>query len=326
MTPRSGSGGARSSSGGAGSRGWLRVALLVGALPLALSAVAAPASATEPASAPSRAAGSTALRAEIARARAADATSFVRVDAIASGAADAHAAARGHRAAVARSIAQLGPSAVLPVLELLADGGPRGVPAAMAPIVRRDLIEAAGLLRDARALAVLGPILADAKEDAASARTVAEAVARIGGAPAETQLLSALAAAAPERARAIVAGMGECRRLAVTQALARQAASTDDAMARAAARALGRAGNAWAWKTLPDRTEEARIREVAARALVAAYVQHEGEARAAASNALMVVDAPVTPALIADARRAATPATQAALDALARRLAANPAR
>jgi HEAT repeat protein len=213
------------------------------------------------------------------------------------------------------------------MLEMLAVDPPRGIPAASAPGVRRDLIEAVGLLKDARALPVLTSILDDSTEDAETTRTVAEAVARIGTDEAATQLLAALDASKGERTRAILAGMGDCRRLRVTEALASHLrATSDESMARAAARSLGRAGNAWAWKTVADRSEEARIRQTAARALVDAYVRRDGEARYAASNALMVVDAPETPALIAEAKKGASSESVKALDALAERFARNPSR
>jgi HEAT repeat protein len=267
------------------------------------------------------------LKIEIARARSIDPRSFVAVNGIISSAADADARARGRKAPIALYLAKLGPSALMPMLEMLAIDAPRGVPATSAPGVRRDLIEAVGLLRDARALPTLFAILDDTTEDAATTRTVTEAVARIGTEEAASRLLSALDASSDDRTRAIIAGMGDCRRLRVTEALAsRLGATHDDAVARAAARSLGRAGNAWAWKTLTDRSEEARIRETAARALVDSYVRRDGEERGAASNALMVVDAPQTPALIAEAKKGASPEVVKALDALAERFARNPSR
>jgi hypothetical protein len=121
--------------------------------------------------------------------------------------------------------------------------------------------------------------------------------------------------------------MGDCRRIRVTEAIAARLRTTnDDATARAAARSLGRAGNAWAWKTIADRSEESRIRGVAARSLVESYVRHTGEERMAASNALMVVDAPETLTFIADAKRGASPEVVKALDALEARFARNPSR
>ena len=264
---------------------------------------------------------------EVAKARAIDPRAFVAVNGIVSRAAETNARARGRKAPIAIYLAKLGPSALMPMLEMLAVDPPRGVPATSAPGVRRDLIEAIGLLKDPRALPVLTSILEDTTEDAETTRTVAEAVARIGTEEAANHLLAALEASRGDRTRALLAGMGDCRRVRVTETLASHLRSTnDDAVARAVARSLGRAGNAWAWKTLADKSEEARIRETAARALVDAYVRRDGEARMAASNALMVVDAPQTPALIAQAKRGASPDAVKALDALAERFARNPAR
>ncbi|MBX3215800.1 MAG: HEAT repeat domain-containing protein [Labilithrix sp.] len=268
------------------------------------------------------------LSAQIAKARTVDPRAFVSVNGIVSHAPEADARARGRKAPVALYLAKLGPSALMPMLELLAVDAPRGIPAESAPGLRRDLIEAVGLLKDARALPVLYAILDDTTEDAATVRTVTEAVARMGTDEAAARIVGALDASKDaDRTRSILAGMGECRRLRVADALAsRLRSTTDEATARAAARSLGRAGNAWAWKTVADRRDEAKIRETAARALVDAYVRRDGEARYAASNALMVVDAPETPALVAEAKKGASPETAKALDTLAARFARNPTR
>lgn len=260
----------------------------------------------------------TTLAEEILKARRADPSPFIQVSGVVAQAPLAHEKARGRRAPVAEQLARLGPAATLPMLEKLATEQPAQV--------RRDLVEAVGLLQDVRGLPALRLIVADPSEDAETTRTAAEALSRIGTDEAARHLVATLGGASGERARAIVAGMGELRRLAVTEALAARARTGDAAMVRVAARALGRSGNAWAWKTLADRSEEQKIRETAAKALVDAFVAQDGEARDAASNALMVVDAPVTPALIADARSKATGATQAALDGLAARFARNPSR
>lgn len=261
---------------------------------------------------------STSLQGEILKARANDPGSFITVSSIVSQAPMAHEKARGRHAPVAQQLARLGPAATLPMLEKLSTEAPAQV--------RRDLIEALGLLADARGVPVLKTILSDASEDAETTRTTSEALARIGTDEAANHLVTTLDGSKGERERAIVAGMGELRKLRVTQAIARRVLTGDDAMVRVASRSLSRAGNAWAWKTLADRSEEAKIREEAARALVGAFVAHEGEARQAASNALMVVDAPSTPALITQARASANPATQAALDQLAARFTNNPTR
>lgn len=293
----------------------------------ATSASAAPTSASAPTAFRMPGKSFVELQKDVAKARAVDPRAFVAVSGIVTHAPDADARARGRKAPVALYLAKLGPSALMPMLEMLAIDPPHGIPATSAAGVRRDLIEAVGLLKDARALPVLTSILDDATEDAATTRTVAEAVARIGTEEAAARILSALDASSGARTPAILAGMGECRRLRVIEALASRLRSTnDEAVARVAARSLGRAGNAWAWKTLADRTEEARIRETAARALVDSYVRRDGEARDAASNALMVVDAPETPALIAEAKKGASPEVAKALEALSERFARNPSR
>ncbi len=267
------------------------------------------------------------LKTDIAKARATDAKTFTIVNSIIQRAPEADARARGRKAATALTLAQLGPSALLPMLETLAVDAPQGLTAEQAKSVRRDVIEAVGLLRDAKALPVLGAILDDASEDVETTRTVTEAVARIGTDEAATRILTALDASTGDRSRAIVSAMGDCRRIRVTQALAgRLRSANDDATVRVASKALGRAGNAWAWKTLADRSEESRIRQTAAAALVEAFVKHDGEGRQAASNALMVVDAPETATLISDAKRGASPELVKALDALAARFARNPSR
>lgn len=267
------------------------------------------------------------LQREVARARASDPRTFIAVSSIVARAPDAALRARGRKAPTAREIARLGKSAVLPALEMLAIDPPHGLPAAAQADVRRDLVEAIGLLGDDRGLPVLASILEGDREDHETMRTAAEAIARIGTEEAADELVSALRRATGERARAVVAGMGECRRLRVTEAIAeRLRSATDEATARVAARALGRAGNAWAWQTRSDHAEEQAIRAIAARALVDAFVQQRGEARDAASNALVVVDAPETPGLIAAARAGASPETAEALDRLATRVARSPAR
>lgn len=269
-----------------------------------------------------------ALRREVAQARARDARPFAEVGRLVALAPELDARARARKAPVALYLAKLGPDALMPALEMLAIDPPHGVPEAAVPSIRRALIEAVGMLRDPRALRVLFAVLDDTGEDADTTRTATEAIARIGTEAAAEKIVATLGkATSVERARAVIGGMGECRRLRVTEALAEQLRTTnDEATARAAARALGRAGNAWVWPTLGDRSEEGRIRETAARALVDAFVRHDGDIRTAASNALMVVDAPRTPALIAEARKTAPRETAIALDALAARLARNPAR
>lgn len=269
------------------------------------------------------------LRRDIEEARAVDPRPFLRVSEIVHAAPIADAQSQGGKATIALTLAKLGPSGLMPMLEMLAYGPPTDLPHAAVRAIRRDLIEAVGLLRQPRALPVLGAILDDATEDDDTTTSAAEATARLGTDEAATRLIGALDDAnyRPDRACAILGGMGECRRLRVAESIVAHLQSTpEEATARVAARSLGRIGNAWAWKTAVDRTEEASVRETAARALVDAFVRRGGDARTAADNALMVVDDPHTPALIAEARKNASPDTMKALDALALRFANNPSR
>jgi hypothetical protein len=269
------------------------------------------------------------LRHDVAQARAIDSRPFVNVQSIVTNAPAADARARGRKAGTALYLAKLGPSALMPMLEMLALDAPKGIPAEAAPGVRRDLIEAVGLLRDAKALPVLTAILDDKSEDEETTTRAAEALGRIGTDEAAARILTALEASKAEvgRTRAIITGAGDCRRLKVTEALATHLrTTTDEATARAAAKSLGRTGNAWVWQSLADRSEESRVREAAARALVDAYVRRDGEARDAAAKAILVVDDAHTPALITEAKATASADAKKALDELATRFANNPSR
>jgi RNase P/RNase MRP subunit POP5 len=271
----------------------------------------------------------TELRASIDKARVSDPAAFKDVRAIVANAREANKRARGRKAPVALHLAGLGSKALLPMLELVAFDTTPLAPnetAAERASVQRDLVEAVGLLKDARAMPVL--VAALAKEgDFAMTRTAAEAVARLDSDEAARTLVASLGKASGERATAILAGMGACHRAVVSRTLAdRLAARPDDATAKHVVKSLGHVGNAWAWKTLSERGDEAAARETAARALVTAFVQYTGEVREAAAKALLVVDDAHTTGLIETARRGASADVAVAIDDLARRVASNPTR
>ena len=274
------------------------------------------------------------LRANIDKARAADPAAFHDVREIVLHAREADKMARGRKAPSSLRLAGLGTKALMPMLELVAfDGssfatvpGGGGDAAADRASVTRDLIEAIGLLKDARSMPVLVAIL-ERDSDALTTRTAAEAVARMDSDEAANALVANLEKATGDRATAILAGMGSCHRVLVARTLAdRLAAHPDDATAHAIMKSLGHVGSAWAWKTLSDRSDEAASRETAARALVSAYAHYSGDTREAAAKALLVVDDAHTNALIEAARRGAPADTAVALDELARRFASNPTR
>jgi len=271
----------------------------------------------------------TELRTNIDKARVSDPSAFREVRDIVAHAREADKKARGRKAATSLHLSSLGTKALLPMLELVAfDAAPLAAneKATDRASVNRDLVEAIGLLRDPRAMPVLVAVLAR-ESDFDTTRTAAEAIARQESDEAASTLVVALGKASGERATAILSGMGACHRAVIAKTLAdRLGTRQDDTTARHVVKALGQVGNAWAWKTLSARGDEAASRETAARALVSAYVTYSGEVRETAAKALLVVDDAHTDALIEGARRGAAPDVALALDELARRVAQNPTR
>jgi len=161
-------------------------------------------------------------------------------------------------------------------------------------------------------------------------KVTSESLGRLGDDAAAQQLI-ALAKQQGPKQKAVLAGMGECRRLSVAQALASASQGSfgalDEEGARLVAKALGQVGSAWAWKLpSPYQSEEAATRAAAAKALIDLFVARDDSARSTVTAAVLMVDDPATPQLIAQARQGASPALTAALDALAQRFAKNPVR
>lgn len=267
------------------------------------------------------------LRTQIVKARAADAKSFREVRALVVRAPELHARGRGGRVPLSLVLSKMGKGALLPMLDVLVFDAPSELSEEHRPTVRRDVVEAVGLLRDPRALPVLSALL-ERDDGPSMTRTVAEAVARLDSAEAAALLVASFERATGERQVAIARGMGMCHKETVAAALAdKLAARPSTPLAMGAILGLGHVGNAWAWKTLADRSEEASTRARAAKALVTAFVASSDEdVREAATKALLLVDAPSTPELIRDARSGAATTTLEALDRLSRRFANNPAR
>jgi hypothetical protein len=302
------------------------------------AAAAGPGLAVEPSELPAKA--RTALKIDIDKARIETPDLFRQVQDVASRAAELDAGSRRPGVPLTMHFKVLGPRALMPMLELLAFDGHTSTdltPMARAAL-RVGLVEAVGIIRDARAVPVLSRI-ALRERDVDMTRASADALGRIGTNDAYDALLAALASAeshssaststgSSERVQALLAGVGSSRRVDGATLLAKrldhESSRPDAATAKAIAKALGTAGNAWAWKTLANRADEATVREIAARALVKAYVAYPGEARIAAMNALLVVDDPHTNALVAAARSGASVDEAGALDALSSRLAKNP--
>jgi hypothetical protein len=273
------------------------------------------------------------LRADIEKARIEAPELFRQVQDIAKRAGEIDAGARRPGTPLTMHFKVLGPRALMPMLEMLAFDAhaPAGLGSTAQAALRVGLVEAVGIVRDARAVPVLARI-ALRERDVDMTRASADALGRLGTDEAFAALVTALdsserAADGVERVNALLAGVGSARRIDGVKLLAKRLDAHPDAVtAKAIARALGNAGNAWAWKTLSSHKDEGAVRELAARTLLKTFVAYDGEARSAASNALLVVDDVNTPALLAEARRTASADQGAALDELAARFAKNPAR
>lgn len=179
-----------------------------------------------------------------------------------------------------------------------------------------SLLEAMSSFQDARARPLFQRVLADGNAHFLQQRAAAEGLARLGDVE---QLVGLIAR------DAVVAGIGSARKPAVAQALAAELAKHPaEPRAKLIVKALSDVGNSWAWRTLPNREEEQLTRNTAAAALVKAFVDYDGEVRQAATNALLVVDAPATPALIGEGM--AGRREMRALEALQQRVMSNPLR
>lgn len=231
---------------------------------------------------------------------------------------DAHK--RGPLAPIPARLQGLGRDAVEALADQLLNDDPT-LPDSARIAWRAGIIETLGALRDPRTRELVAPLLDDA--DYLVARAAAEAIGKLGDDAAVVILAPRIAA---QQKSAID---GSCRRRGIASALASVvAARPSTEIAKVTAKALGELGASWAWKTgkVPAPSEERDVRSMSARALIELFIGYDGEVRQAASNALMVVDDPTTPALIAAAKSSASSDTIAALDALSIRFAKNPAR
>lgn len=278
----------------------------------------------------SRVTGAAELRTQIAAARATDPQTFARVAGLKADADVLFSKRRGGVVApMGRTFKQLGAKALLPMLEVLAfevgqapatDGGQLTLAV--------GLLEAVGALQDARSAPVLEAILGNDAVAPVVTRAAADAYGFLQTDAVAAKLV-ALAQQSGPHARAVREGMGSCRRVVVANALGEAlAAATDVREQVELSRALGDIGNAWAWQTpgVTARAEEGDVRLNAARALVSSYMARTGEARQAASNALLVVGSTQTPALINAALARATPEQRTALNELSARFERNPVR
>jgi HEAT repeat protein len=269
-----------------------------------------------------------ALRAKIAKARAAHPGSFQKVASVTTIVVKLDREKRGPFASVSRPLHDLGKLALMPMLEMLALNGPaRSTMTDTAWTgLSVSLIEAVGMQRDPVAIPVLDAIM-EKHDEFWVVRAAAEALGRIGG-DASAKKLAHLATTPGPKQQAVLSGIGDCRRPVAVHALAAFAEHVDDHdTTELTLRALGSMGNSWAWKTpvLAKTGDQAEVRGTAARALVAAFARVEDPAlRLRAQKSILLVDDASTPDLIRAAKRGASDATRAALDRLAEKFAHNP--
>lgn len=274
-----------------------------------------------------------ALRADIAKARTEVPELFKAVNDVVAHAKELDAQARAPGVPLTLHFKALGPRALMPLIDVLAFDGPavRDLNETASSALRVGLIEAIGIIRDGRAVPVLAQVLETTREESV-VRASSEALSRIGNDEALASLTTSLQKADATRnlgrTRAILSGMHEFRREAGARLLATRLDSERDAdTAKVLAKSLGGVGNAWAWKTKMSQGEASVTRKTAARALVDAYAKwNSNDVREAAAKALLVVDEPSTPALIAAAKSGAARETVTVLEQLEQRFAQNPTR
>lgn len=267
-----------------------------------------------------------ALAADVAHARAVQPGAFAELAALRAQVADLDARKRGPIAPIALELKGLGPQALLPMLEMVAlSAEPRGELTDSAWLaLRSGLLEAVGQLRDPRAAPVLRAVLASDVTDHLVVRAAAEALGRLGD---EAAVATLLAAADGPKRTSVLTGMGACRRAKIAEKLAHELDLRPAPVeAKMLARSLSDVGNSWAWAlpVVAASGEGAATRAIAARSLVSAYLAYEGDVRDDVSNALLVVDDPSTPGLIAAVARTASAEQRAALEKLSARFARNP--
>jgi hypothetical protein len=268
------------------------------------------------------------LRRQVAEARKRDPRAFEALTQLRARLPQIAARQRGRLVTVVLPLRSLGARALMPMLsELCLDGRLRGgLDQRTWRGWQTSLLEAVGSLRDARARPALEALLAavDPGREAQLFRGAAVALGRLGDDRAAATLIR-LARQARTR-RAVLPGLGQCRRTTVARELAAilSQATDDPTLASAAAAALGQIANLWAWQTpaVARSAEALAVRTVALEGLVASYPRLSPPAREVAVKAIKLVGHKKTLPAISAAQLKTSGAARAALDALAARIAA----
>lgn len=270
------------------------------------------------------------VRVRIAQRKASSPTAFMRLSALRDRVPELDRTKHGRIVVLGPSFRALGADALLPMLEMLSAQTPApGFSESARVALYVGLLDAVGALRDPGAAPVLDALLTGNEQNRAIVRATAEAFGKLGDDATAGRLVS-LAKQPGTKRLGVVEGLGTCRRPVVAHALASLATDISQAeVSLAAIRSLGLLGAAWAWETprLVTTGEGETVRSIAADSLVRAFVLAPDEpSRRAAETAILMVDHPATPSLVAAERARATPSAVALLDRLSVRLAHNPVR
>jgi hypothetical protein len=271
-----------------------------------------------------------ALRAEVAKARAADPGSFARFAAVKGYLPAGYKRTRARRPEVGRELKALGPSALFPMLEALAlTGAPHAdLTDEERVALELGLLDAVGAIGDARAV----PVLAAALQHSGEQHVIRGAALALGahcGAVEEKILVEAAPMSwRSPRTAAVVEGLARCRTVRAANALSGFAlfASTDEQRAHVA-QALGIQGSSWAAQAGQDHAAADEVRRHDMNALVDLAARADGAAADAIVDALAIVDHPETAASIDKNRAAAATVdvrARARYEQLAASLAARP--
>lgn len=232
---------------------------------------------------------------------------------------------------VGRELRALGKDALLPMLEVLAFSAPTQKRTELElGSYKLGLLEAVGVLRDARAMPVLRAAFEGERQSSAVARQAAEGLGRLCT-DSELALLQKRAVKGDALAVDAVYGLGQCRRPEAAKHLAALLdASSDAAFAESVADALGKVGSAWAWMALERQAPDAaaqklvqqksdEVRATAAKALTGAFVRLPATQSRVAKSLGMIEHASTKKHLL-DARAKADASGRQAIDKLITRL------
>ncbi len=241
---------------------------------------------------------------------------------------EADAAKHGRYVVIGPVLAALGDEALPALLErvVLADQGTERLEGSALAAWRMGLVEAVGKRRDSRAAAVLETICRHPDVEPELLATAAGALGKLESDEAAWVLVE-LSEGGGVRGRAVLAGMGHCRRLVVARRLAESLHEVGDRESlRPIARSLATVANGPVWRAglVRHAAEGPEVRQVTSRALMAAYVAGDENDRRELTTALLVVDDPLVLSLITDYRAIGSAEVVDALDRLAARLESNP--